>query len=341
MKDSYGREIDYFRISVTDRCNLRCRYCVSQDEECINGRDILSDEEILLICEAAAGIGIKNVRITGGEPLIRAGIPELIRKIGNIGGIERVSLTTNGILLEDYVRELADAGLYSVNVSLDTLNSERFGKITGVDILSNVGFREVTGVSPVSFPERIIRGIDAALAADIKVKINVVLTDINKDDWAGLAELAKNRNVYVRFIELMPIGKGRDISGVSNIELIKLMEHKYGKMNIFQGEKQLIGSGPAVYYHIPGFKGYIGFISAIHGKFCDSCNRIRLTSSGILKSCLCYDSRIDIHDLYMKKADINELENALKCAILEKPKAHCFEKPDMITERGSMIGIGG
>ncbi|MBO4416371.1 MAG: GTP 3',8-cyclase MoaA, partial [Lachnospiraceae bacterium] len=179
------------------------------------------------------------------------------------------------------------------------------------------------------------------------VKINVVLTDINKDDWTGLAELARNRSIYVRFIELMPIGKGREISGVSNIELLKLMEQKYGKMDKFQGKARAgtvnenIGSGPAVYYQIPGFEGCIGFISAIHGKFCDSCNRIRLTSSGILKPCLCYDSSIDLHGMYMNKAGKNELENALKSAIMEKPKAHCFEDPDMITERRNMIGIGG
>lgn len=388
MKDSYGREIDYFRIAVTDKCNLRCIYCRPEDGECPENKDILGDDEIVMICRAAAGTGIRNIRITGGEPLMRAGIPQLIRRIANIDGIQKVSMTTNGVLLKEHAEELAEAGLAGVNVSLDTLDAGKYAEIAGIRCLKDCD----------DLPGRILSGIDMALAAGLLVKTNTVLTDINRDDWAELVRMAENRKIFVRFIELMPIGKGRELTGIPNTELKKRIEEKYGKMDKIRvrntqniqnqipekiqghfveneqteikghfgeseqteikghfGENEQteiqddlweipaenIGSGPAVYYHIPGFAGYIGFISALHGKFCNSCNRIRLTSSGILKPCLCYDSETDLHKMIMNNASFDELENAIKCAISKKPQAHCFEDPDMITEKRNMVSIGG
>lgn len=329
MTDSYGREIDYFRIAVTDKCNLRCIYCRPEDGECPENKDILGDDEIVTICRAAAGTGIRNIRITGGEPLMRAGIPQLIRRIANIDGIQKVSMTTNGVLLKEHAEELAEAGLAGVNVSLDTLDAGKYAEIAGIRCLKDCD----------DLPGRILSGIDTALAAGLLVKTNTVLTDINRDDWAELVRMAENRKIFVRFIELMPIGKGRELTGIPNTELKKRIEEKYGKMDKIRDEN--IGSGPAVYYHIPGFAGYIGFISALHGKFCNSCNRIRLTSSGILKPCLCYDSETDLHKMIMNNASFDELENAIKCAISKKPQAHCFEDPDMITEKRNMVSIGG
>ncbi|MCR5322991.1 MAG: GTP 3',8-cyclase MoaA [Lachnospiraceae bacterium] len=352
MKDSYGREIDYFRVSVTDRCNLRCLYCMPKGAECSRNKDILNDEEIVLICKAAARTGIKNIRITGGEPLLRAGIPGLIRRIADIEGIEKISMTTNGILLAENAKELAAAGLYGVNVSLDTLDDENYKRITGfgsnMDKTGNETENEIeTGNETETGNEseigngivsRILEGVDISISAGLKVKINSVLTKINEHDQTDLVELARDRDVCVRFIEVMPIGNGKEITGVSNIELINMIEKKYGKMNRFRGN---FGPGPAEYHKIDGFMGYIGFISAIHKKFCDSCNRIRLTSSGILKPCLCYDSKTDLHAMIMRGADATELENAIKYAILNKPEAHCFEKPEMISESGNMVQIGG
>ncbi|MBP5331650.1 MAG: GTP 3',8-cyclase MoaA, partial [Lachnospiraceae bacterium] len=187
-------------------------------------------------------------------------------------------------------------------------------------------------------PDTVLSGIDAAAAAGLKVKINSVLTDINKDSWPGLAELAKFRDVDVRFIELMPIGSGKEYVGVSNRELMDKLSIRFGKPERVDAKQ---GNGPACYRRFPGFKGSIGFISAIHGKFCDSCNRIRLTSSGILKSCLCYDSKLDLLARIRSGATEEELAELICEAIMNKPEAHCFEVPGQISEKRSMSQIGG
>ena len=347
------------RISVTDRCNLRCVYCMPRStgrmcDTCGFGDDALTDDEIVRIVQAAAGIGIKHIRLTGGEPLLRPGLAGLVSRLVSVAGIESVDLTTNGILLADYAGELVHAGLRGVNVSLDTTDEDIFSKITGTAYK----------------PETVIDGIDAALAAGLKVKINSVLTDVNRDCWPDLIGLVKERNSDIRFIELMPIGNGRDHTGVSNPELKKWITGRYGKlkesgcehssentgMNGITGKASSNtggssntgkspdishGNGPAQYYRLPGYRGCIGFISAIHGKFCDSCNRIRLTSAGILKSCLCYDSDIDLRRILRNSADTDEIAAVIAEAIRNKPKAHCFESPEMIPEHRSMSQIGG
>ncbi len=345
MQDRYGREIDYMRISVTDRCNLRCVYCMPHGTVG-TGRDCLNDDEIVTTVRAAAGLGIRYLRLTGGEPLLRPGLTGLIRRLSGIEGIETIDLTTNGILLAERAGELFKAGLNGVNVSLDTTDEAVFAAITGCKEIA--GYREDScgnecnnrnraAENPFS-AESVLKGIDAAAEAGLKTKINCVLTEINRDSWQELTKLTCERCVDVRFIELMPIGSGKEHTGISNEFLMRLIAGRYGEPETVSKPR---GHGPARYFRLPGAKGCIGFVSAVHGKFCDFCNRIRLTSEGVLKPCLCYDSDIDLKSILRKGATADELAKVICEAILNKPKAHCFEMPGQISEIRSMSQIGG
>lgn len=320
MLDNCGREIDYMRISITDRCNLRCRYCMPHGIQTVPSKEILTYEEILQVCEQAAAVGIRKIRITGGEPLVRLGAPELIGRIKRLPGIEAVTMTTNGVLLPKYLKELTAQGLDAVNISLDTMDAELYRKITGYD----------------SF-DRVLEGIDEAVYAGLKVKVNAVLQKDMAAEWKPLIELARERPVDVRFIELMPIGTGKNMEGVSGAELLKQMEEAHPNI---EEDHTVHGNGPAVYYRIPGYMGGIGFISAIHGKFCESCNRIRMSAAGMLKPCLCYADALDIKGP-LRRHDPEEVRAVLMEAIRRKPKAHCFEHPEDITEEKRMVSIGG
>lgn len=324
VKDPYGRTIEYMRISITDRCNLRCRYCMPDGTKWIPMKDILTYEEIERICRVAVKLGITRFKITGGEPLVRKGCAELIRMLRQIPGVEEVTMTTNGILLGEYLGELLEAGLDAVNISLDTLDLQNYQKITGSDSLNQV-----------------MESIRMAEKSSLKVKINTVLQKgINEKEWKDLAELAKNQNLDVRFIELMPIGQGRANEGISNKWVLERMRESYtGGETIYPVEGRY-GNGPAVYYQFPGFKGKIGFISAMHGKFCDSCNRIRMTATGKLKSCLCYEDTVSVLEA-ARYGNEDEVEACLVRAILEKPKMHHFEEKEFITEKKNMSQIGG
>ena len=334
MHDKYGRTINYMRISITDRCNLRCRYCMPDGIELIPMARILSYEEITEICRAAAELGISRLKITGGEPLARLGAPDLIAMLKQIPGIEQVTMTTNGVLLGRYLPELLAAGLDAVNISLDTLIPGRFSAITGRDEL-----------------HRVLESMDAALEAGLPVKVNAVLQpDMNEDEWLSLAEMARDRRLDVRFIEMMPIGMGRRFSAVSNRELLERIRQAYPQL---ETDHSVHGNGPAVYYRIPGWKGSIGFISAMHGRFCGSCNRIRLTAQGKLKPCLCFGDTVDLMPLLRTEHDreagteraeaerSDNLKSALRTAILGKPLQHCFEMEEDITERSRLASIGG
>ncbi len=322
MIDKYGRTIDYMRVSIIDRCNLRCRYCMPTDIRWLSPKEILTLEEITEICRQASLAGIRKIKITGGEPLVRKGCTELIRMIKAIPDIRQVTLTTNGVLLPQYAGQLYKAGLDAANISLDTLNREKYAEITGFDALPDV-----------------LRGIEAMEKYKIPLKINAVLQKgVNDNDWQELVELARNRAIDVRFIEMMPIGYGKQFASISNTELLKKVRERYGQT---EREKKAHGNGPAVYCHITGFQGSIGFISAIHGKFCHECNRIRLTSTGQLKPCLCYQDHIPLKETIRNgfKEDVYRL---LIQAIRQKPKGHCFgESPDGITEKHKMAQIGG
>lgn len=322
MKDSYGREIEYMRISITDRCNLRCRYCIPKDMKWLPMEEILTFEEIEFICQQAVKLGITRFKITGGEPLVRKDCIKLIEKIKKIPGTQQVTLTTNGVLLSKYMEELADAGLDAVNISLDTLIGRKYEEITG--------FAELP---------RVLESIECAVGNGIKVKVNVVLQKgVNDEEWQGLLELAKQYPMDVRFIELMPIGHGKGGGQVSNDWLLREIKNVYG--DCVEKDEKEHGNGPAVYYKIPGFKGSVGFISAIHGKFCNQCNRIRLTSTGEIKPCLCFGETISVREA-AKAKDADGVLRHFREAINRKPAMHLFEKYEGVTEKKSMSQIGG
>lgn len=319
MKDQFERTIDYMRISITDRCNLRCRYCMPEGVELVSMGEILTYEEIERICQIAAAEGITKLKITGGEPLVRRGCVALVERLKAIPGIEQVTMTTNGVLLDDHAESLSKAGLDGINISLDSLNPEKYHWITGRDDLSKVK-----------------KGIDAALQSGLKTKINVVLQkDVNASEWETLLGLAKENPLDVRFIEMMPIGYGKKFEPVYNEELFQKLSEKYPELH---QDFRIHGNGPARYYQLPGYMGSVGFISAIHGKFCDSCNRIRLTAQGELKPCLCYGQSYDLKKALRGEGEIREI---LQKAIYEKPKQHCFEQLSEITEEKRMVQIGG
>lgn len=328
MKDQFGRTIDYMRISITDRCNLRCRYCMPEGVELVSMGELLTYEEIEQISQVAAQEGIRKLKITGGEPFVRKDCVELIARLKAIPGIEQVTVTTNGVLLGKYAQELADIKLDGVNISLDSRVRERYEWITGRDELMQV-----------------MEGLQAALAAGLKTKINVVLQkQMNENEWLSLAELAKEFPVDVRFIEMMPIGYGRQFEPISNEELLLKFQEQFPQM---KPDERIHGNGPAQYYKIPGYQGSIGFISAIHGKFCGTCNRIRLTAQGELKPCLCYGESYDLRKA-LRRNSACESENItdgiraiLREAIWGKPEQHCFEQLQKITEEKRMVQIGG
>ncbi|MDO4614458.1 MAG: GTP 3',8-cyclase MoaA [Lachnospiraceae bacterium] len=326
MKDQYGRIIDYMRISVTDRCNLRCRYCMPDGVEQLSMNQILTYEEIAEIVRAAAESGIDTFKITGGEPLVRKGCASLIGMLKQIPGVRQVTLTTNGVLLAEKLPGLMQNGLDAVNISLDTTDARKFREITGFDALRDV-----------------IEGIDAAAAAGIPVKINVVpQRAVNEEEWEKLVLFAKDRPIDVRFIEMMPIGLGKTACSVSEAEVRAQLTAVYGELKPAEEKR---GNGPARYAEIPGFAGRIGFISAIHGKFCDSCNRIRLTSQGKLKPCLCYGDTVDLMEVlrggFDPEVKAGMLRLKLEEAVRMKPQSHCFEDPSVVTEDKHMSQIGG
>ena len=320
MTDRFGRNIDYLRLSITDRCNLRCKYCMPEGVDLVEHRDLLRYEELLSVARAAVSLGITHFKVTGGEPLVRRGCLAFLKELKVLPGVETVSLTTNGVLLKEQIDDLTAAGLDAVNISLDTVIPEKFKDITGFDKYGVV-----------------IEGVEAALENNLRVKINsVLMAGMNDDEWHDLALFAKKYPLDVRFIEMMPIGYGKTNKGVSNDRLKELFAEKY----TLTEDNRRHGYGPAKYYKIDGFKGSIGFISAMHGKFCKECNRIRLTSTGLLKPCLCYGEGAELKPVLRggSTADVKEL---MKKVIENKPAEHCFEHDDEITETKQMVGIGG
>ncbi len=321
MLDQYGRMINYMRVSVTDKCNLRCRYCMPEGVDRVPMSDLLTMEEIAAVCRQASLLGIDRIRITGGEPLVRKGVTELVEMLSALPEIKEVTLTTNGVLLGSFLPDLIRGGLKGINISLDTLDRDRYKKITGKDCMGKV-----------------LEAIQESVTAGLKVKINAVLMqDMNDQEWPDLIRLAKEQPVDVRFIEMMPIGAGALFDGVSNQILFNRIKDRYPDI---EEDPDKHGNGPAVYYRLPGFQGSIGFISPIHGKFCAGCNRIRMTAMGDLKPCLCYETSTGIREILRSRGE-EAVGQVLREIIYNKPKAHCFENREKITERNKMIAIGG
>lgn len=323
MLDRYGRVINYLRISVTDRCNLRCCYCMPEGVQDVGMKNILTFEEIWEIVRTGVSLGITHIRITGGEPLVRKGCVDLIRGIREIPGVETITMTTNGVLLRNYGKQLKEAGVDGVNISLDTLDPEEFYKITGK--------REL---------QEVLAGIRAAKTAGLQVKLNAV--NRKELDPIPLVRYAQEENLPLRFIEMMPVGYGKKYVGRSNEELRETLEAVCGKAECMTNREELsrMGSGPAVYYQFSDLKVPVGFISAIHGKFCDTCNRVRLTAEGYLKLCLCYDEGEDLRRV-LREGEKENLRTIMEQTIFRKPAAHCFEHPAEMTETHEMVKIGG
>lgn len=326
MQDKYQRKINYIRFSITDRCNLRCRYCMPDGiSHKVQMKEILTYEELTEVASACVEAGITRFKVTGGEPFARLGCADFIGMLKAVPGVEQVTLTTNGVLLEENLPKLLENGLDAVNVSLDTLNRTTFREITGRDALPAV-----------------LDGIRESLDAGLRVKVNTVLQrDENITELFDLVNLARDYPLDVRFIEMMPIGYGRKFKPVFNEDILKLLRERYPDL---QEDRRIHGNGPASYVKIPGFLGSIGFISALHGKFCSHCNRIRLTSTGQLKPCLCYADTVQIREIFEEPdAEIRHrrLVEAIRKAISMKPEEHCFEKLAKITENREMVEIGG
>lgn len=322
MFDSTRREIHYLRLSVTDLCNLRCRYCMPDGVEKLEREAVLTYEEFLRLAALFAQCGIDTVRVTGGEPLVRKNVAQLVAGLKAIPGIRKVTMTTNGILLAHQLPALLAAGLDSVNISLDTLRPEAFRQITARDEFAAVQ-----------------AGLQAALESGIPVKLNCVpQAGVNEGELEDLAALAENRPLQVRFIEMMPIGYGAAMPCISGPELRQRFARRWPEMQPLT--EAAFGDGPAVYYTVPGWQGSIGFIAAVHGKFCASCNRVRLTSQGFLRPCLASEAGCDLRALLRSGADDTQLLAAIRETIWAKPREHHFEDSSMPATRG-MYRIGG
>lgn len=326
MLDIYNRKIDYIRISVTDRCNLRCTYCMpEQGIRTVEHKDILSYEEIIYLCESFAKIGISKIKITGGEPLVRDNLAYLIEKIKRIKGINNVTLTTNGILLEEQIDSLVKAGIDAVNVSIDSLDESTYKNITRIGDINKV-----------------IRGIDKALEyKNIAVKVNCVpIQGTNDKEILDITKLAQNKKISVRFIEVMPIGLGKKINGVNEEKIKEIIQESYGELVAYN---KPMGNGPSNYYSLDNFQGKIGFISAVNHKFCNSCNRVRLTANGFLKTCLQYNEGQDLKSLIRSEKSDEEIIEVIKNTIYNKPKENRFLEDNHSDnfEKNIMSQIGG
>ena len=298
MKDNYGREIDYLRVSITQRCNLNCVYCGKQD--CEKKETELPPETIGTLVRAFAACGIKKVRITGGEPLVRADVCEIIRAVRAVPGIETIGLTTNGVLLAPLAKELKEAGLDSVNISLDSTDGSTYRHLTGADVL-----------------DKVFAGIDAAQEAGLTpLRINAVLMKgVNDDGASALIELAKEQPIDVRFIELMPFseaGENADVL-VTGVELLQ----RFPFLTPVENQED----ATARYYTAPGFIGRVGLIDPVSHKFCDRCRRVRLLSDGKVKPCLAFDDSYDLMPFIQSE---EALAAQVRQIIQKKPAGHAF-----------------
>ena len=328
LVDSYGRTIDYLRISITDHCNLKCYYCTPFSGRSHLARsEILTYEELLKVAAAAARAGIKKFRITGGEPLVRKGLVAFCRMLSNLDGVESLSLTTNGVYLEKMAEPLFNAGVRRINVSLDTLKLERFEKITGYNWLP-----------------RVFAGIKRAEQIGMyPIKINtVVMRGINDDEIEDLARLTLNKPYHVRFIELMPTDSSAYGSYESLFMPVEEFVKKIHLMDRVKIEPATDTYGPAKLCKLPGGKGKLGFIAPISWHFCSSCNRLRLTAEGKIKTCLFSQQEIDIKSSLRSSATQNEIIDIIRRAVSEKPHCHYLnEKKHQTTCRQAMRAIGG
>jgi cyclic pyranopterin phosphate synthase len=331
MLDGQKRKIEYVRISLTDRCNLRCQYCMpAAGIEKLRHEDILTFDEVVRVSRALASLGVRKIRLTGGEPLVRRGIVGLVRELKAIDGIEQVVLTTNGVQLAALAQPLREAGLDGINLSLDTLDPAVFHRLTRIGSLDDA-----------------LAGLQAAREAGIRrIKINCVpLAGVNEPDICRLADFAQRDPIQVRYIELMPIGCARTagLRGIPTAKVRQMLEEHFGLGPMLPVQAQAGAvNGPAVCYRLPGFAGEIGFIDALEHKFCASCNRVRLTAEGFLKLCLNAKDGLDLRELLRGGISDENLRLALRQSIWHKPVEHHFkEAHDASRDRRAMYQVGG
>lgn len=312
LTDKFGRTVDYVRLSVTDRCDFRCVYCMAEEMTFVPRKEILSLEEIATIATAFSELGVKRIRLTGGEPLVRNNILSLIKQLGQLDGLDELTITTNGSQLTKHAAALKEAGIKRINISLDSLRTDRFQQLTRTGELSKV-----------------LAGIESAIAADFdKIKINaVVMKGRNDDEVVDLVHFAHNKGLDIAFIEEMPLGQihehDRALSFCSSEDIRKLLSPHFTLIPTTDHT-----GGPARYYHIEGSKSKIGFISPHSHNFCHLCNRVRVTAEGRLLLCLGNEHSVDLRTILRNGGSLTELKQAIINAMDIKPERHYFELDD-------------
>ncbi len=327
MRDTFNRKIDYLRISVTDRCNLRCRYCMPEEGvPSIGHGQVLTFEELFRVARVAVELGVRKIRLTGGEPLVRKGLIPFVERLCQLPQQPELTLTSNGLLLADQAAELKRVGLQRVNISLDTLKPELFEQITrrpGLD--------------------QVLKGIDAAEAAGLwPLKVNMVpIRGVNAGEIADFARLTFEHDWQVRFIEFMPVSGGLDYPPESRLPAAEISEvlHAIAPLAEIEPKGPV---GPARLYRLEGAKGVVGVIPAVSDHFCGECNRLRLTSDGFLRPCLFCEDEIDLRTALRRGCSDEELALLLRGAVQIKPERHRIAEEQVIpTRRRKMQGIGG
>ena len=323
LADTHGRKINYLRLSVTDRCNMRCIYCMPETgiAKCQHS-DILSYEHFLLLAKAAVALGIEKIRVTGGEPLVRRGLLDFLAELTEIPGLKQLVLTTNGVLLSEMAQGLKDVGVQRLNISLDSLQPQMFKQLTRTDLLPQV-----------------LAGIAAAERVGLPYKINVVvMRGRNDNEILEFARLTRDHDCTVRFIEYMPTLKEKDWRAqvVSSSEVLERLERHYSLHPVERGPL----SGPAEEFAIAGARGRIGVIAPLSGHFCHACNRIRITASGQVRTCLFSDHETDLKPL-LSLGDVAAVTCALQRLISKKPAGHTLNSQVAGHSAFSMAQIGG
>ncbi|MFQ5593651.1 MAG: GTP 3',8-cyclase MoaA [Anaerolineae bacterium] len=328
LHDQFGRHINYLRISLIDRCNLRCVYCMPTNGLRFLPNDkLLTVDEIELVARAAAGVGFRKIRFTGGEPTLRPELVEIVRRVGAVDGIDEITMTTNGTRLPQMARDLAEAGLRRVNVHIDTLNPKRLPLIMRWGSL-----------------EKLWSGIEAAEEAGLTpIKINcVVAKGYNDEDVVDLARLTLENDWYVRFIELMPLGRGPEAQFAVD-KLVSSAETKARIETALGGLVHVPGDSPAdesENFRLPAARGIIGFISPVSNPYCGTCNRMRLTADGKFHLCLLHDDEIDVKATIRNSGTIEDIQTILQRAVHQKPTGHALNEGVSAQER-NMFQIGG
>lgn len=325
MPDAFGRVVNYLRISITDRCNERCLYCLPEGYHGWAQRpDHLTVEEILRLVRVAAGLGFRKFRLTGGEPLVRRDVPEIVRGMAAIPGVETIGLSTNGTRLAALARPLREAGVRSVNISLDALDPELYRRITGGDVAT------------------VLAGIRAAVDAGFeRVKLNtVLLRGLNEAELWPLILFAAEHGLPLRFIELMPVSRADVLTEANFLPVTELMEQLRAREHLIPQLDHRLGHGPAKYYRLERTGALVGFIGAITNQhFCETCNRIRLTADGKIRPCLGNHGEVDLRTALRNHASEAELAALLRYAVAQKPQEHAFR--DSYTPCRPMVAVGG